>query len=95
VSLAGTSVSGHRSASSVGGAGQERGRVGESQRRAADSRLEENDGTLRESVHFVGRLPVEKDGRDLVNVEQVLIREGLTNFRFLIVGQGAEEPGYA
>jgi len=43
-------------------------------------------------IGFVGRLTVEKNIRDLVEVEQSLIRAGLTNFRFLVVGQGAEEP---
>jgi phosphatidylinositol alpha 1,6-mannosyltransferase len=42
-------------------------------------------------IGYVGRLTVEKNIRDLVELEQRLIREGLTNFRFLIVGQGAEE----
>ncbi|MGO9403409.1 MAG: glycosyltransferase [Terriglobales bacterium] len=43
-------------------------------------------------IGFVGRLTVEKNIRDLVELEQKLIQAGLTNFRFLIVGQGAEEP---
>jgi glycosyltransferase involved in cell wall biosynthesis len=43
-------------------------------------------------IGFVGRLTVEKNIRDLVELERNLIRAGLTNFRFLIVGQGAEEP---
>jgi phosphatidylinositol alpha 1,6-mannosyltransferase len=43
-------------------------------------------------IGYVGRLTVEKNIRDLVDLEQILIREGLANFRFLIVGQGAEEP---
>jgi glycosyltransferase involved in cell wall biosynthesis len=42
-------------------------------------------------IGYVGRLTIEKNIRDLVVLERVLIREGLTNFRFLIVGQGAEE----
>ena len=42
-------------------------------------------------IGYVGRLTVEKNIRDLVELEQILIREGLANFRFLIVGQGAEE----
>ncbi len=42
-------------------------------------------------IGYVGRLTVEKNIRDLVDLEQLLLREGLTNFRFLIVGQGAEE----
>ena len=43
-------------------------------------------------IGFVGRLTVEKNIRDLVELERNLIQAGLTNFRFLIVGQGAEEP---
>jgi len=43
-------------------------------------------------VGFVGRLSVEKSIRDLVEVEQHLLRSGVTNYRFLVVGQGAEEP---
>jgi len=43
-------------------------------------------------IGFVGRLTVEKNIRDLVGLEQNLIQAGLKNFRFLIVGQGAEEP---
>ena len=43
-------------------------------------------------VGFVGRLSVEKNIRDLVAVEQHLIRSGVSNYRFLVVGQGAEEP---
>lgn len=42
-------------------------------------------------IGFVGRLTVEKNIRDLVALERQLMQEGLTNFRFLIVGQGAEE----
>ncbi len=41
-------------------------------------------------IGFVGRLSVEKNISDLVEAEQYLIRSGLTNFRFLIVGQGDE-----
>ena len=40
---------------------------------------------------FVGRLSVEKNVRMLVDLERTLVHAGLTNFRFLIVGQGAEE----
>lgn len=43
-------------------------------------------------IGFVGRLTVEKNIHDLVEVERQLVRAGLINFRFLIVGQGAEEP---
>jgi glycosyltransferase involved in cell wall biosynthesis len=42
-------------------------------------------------IGFVGRLTVEKNIRDLFELEQSLMRAGLKNFRFLIVGQGAEE----
>lgn len=42
-------------------------------------------------IGFVGRLTVEKNIRDLVELEQSLMRARLTKFRFLIVGQGAEE----
>jgi glycosyltransferase involved in cell wall biosynthesis len=44
------------------------------------------------TIGFVGRLSVEKNVRMLVDLEQALIRNGLTNFRFLIVGRGGEEP---
>jgi glycosyltransferase involved in cell wall biosynthesis len=40
---------------------------------------------------FVGRLSVEKNVALLVQVQQELERMGLTNFRFLFVGHGAEE----
>jgi glycosyltransferase involved in cell wall biosynthesis len=40
---------------------------------------------------FVGRLSVEKNVALLAQVQQELERMGLTNFRFLIVGHGAEE----
>ena len=43
-------------------------------------------------VGFVGRLSVEKSIRDLAEVEQHLLRAGVTNYRFLVIGQGAEEP---
>ncbi|MGA7399359.1 MAG: glycosyltransferase [Candidatus Sulfotelmatobacter sp.] len=42
-------------------------------------------------IGYVGRLTVEKNIRDLMELERRLIKEGLRNFRFLIVGQGAEE----
>jgi glycosyltransferase involved in cell wall biosynthesis len=42
-------------------------------------------------IGYVGRLTVEKNIHSLVDLEQGLIQAGLTNFRFLIVGQGAEE----
>jgi len=41
---------------------------------------------------FVGRLSVEKNVALLAQVQQQLTASGLTNFRFLIVGHGAEEP---
>jgi glycosyltransferase involved in cell wall biosynthesis len=40
---------------------------------------------------FVGRLSVEKNVALLVQIQQELERMGLTNFRFLIVGHGAEQ----
>jgi glycosyltransferase involved in cell wall biosynthesis len=40
---------------------------------------------------FVGRLSVEKNVALLVQVQQEMERMGRTNFRFLIVGHGAEE----
>jgi glycosyltransferase involved in cell wall biosynthesis len=40
---------------------------------------------------FVGRLSVEKNVALLAKVQQELERMGLTNFRFLFVGHGAEE----
>ena len=43
-------------------------------------------------IGYVGRLTVEKNIRFLVELEQSLAESGLTNFRFLVVGQGAEEP---
>jgi phosphatidylinositol alpha 1,6-mannosyltransferase len=44
------------------------------------------------TIGFVGRLTIEKNIHDLAVIERKLIQAGLTNFRFLIVGQGAEEP---
>jgi phosphatidylinositol alpha 1,6-mannosyltransferase len=44
------------------------------------------------TLGFVGRLTVEKNVHMLLDLERALIQAGLTNFRFLIVGQGAEEP---
>ena len=41
---------------------------------------------------FVGRLSVEKNVALLAQVQQQLAASGLTNFRFLVVGHGAEEP---
>lgn len=40
---------------------------------------------------FVGRLSVEKNVAQLANVQQELESMGITQFRFLIVGHGAEE----
>jgi len=40
---------------------------------------------------YVGRLSVEKNVALLVRIERELLRQGITNFRFLIVGQGSEE----
>jgi len=40
---------------------------------------------------FVGRLSVEKNVRMLARIQQELEKAGLTNFRFMIVGHGAEE----
>lgn len=40
---------------------------------------------------FVGRLSVEKNVALLAQVQQQLTAQGVTSFRFLIVGQGAEE----
>jgi phosphatidylinositol alpha 1,6-mannosyltransferase len=41
---------------------------------------------------FVGRLSVEKNVALLVRIREQLLEAGLTNFRFLIVGHGVEEP---
>lgn len=41
---------------------------------------------------FVGRLSVEKNIALLVRIRQQLLDAGLSNFRFLIVGHGVEEP---
>ena len=43
-------------------------------------------------IGYVGRLAVEKNVRLLADLERALIRAGALNFRFLIVGQGAEQP---
>jgi phosphatidylinositol alpha 1,6-mannosyltransferase len=42
-------------------------------------------------IGFVGRLTVEKNIRDLFELERSLIRANMKNYRFLIVGQGSEE----
>ena len=41
---------------------------------------------------YVGRLTVEKNIRFLADLERALLQAGLTNSKFLIVGQGSEEP---
>lgn len=43
-------------------------------------------------VGYVGRLTVEKNIRFLAKLEAALRENGLSNLRFSIVGQGAEEP---
>lgn len=43
-------------------------------------------------IGYVGRLTVEKNIRFLAELEDTLRRVGFSNFRFSIVGQGAEEP---
>lgn len=40
---------------------------------------------------YVGRLSVEKNVALLARVERELLQQGITNFRFLIVGHGSEE----
>lgn len=40
---------------------------------------------------YVGRLSVEKNVALLARIEHELLQQGLTNFRFLIVGHGSEE----
>ena len=44
------------------------------------------------TLGYVGRLTVEKDIHRLLRLEQALLNAGSRDFRFLIVGQGAEEP---
>ena len=64
--------------------------------RGVDTKLFDPDRRSRSGstfvIGYVGRLTVEKNIRFLVDLEQSLVQSGLTNFRFLIVGQGAEEP---
>ena len=43
-------------------------------------------------IGYVGRLTVEKNIRFLAELERALRESGLADFRFSIVGQGAEEP---
>jgi len=45
-----------------------------------------DDGVLR--VGFVGRLRAEKNVKLLIDVERGMLERGLTNFKFLIVGEG-------
>ena len=51
-------------------------------------RVRQDDGFV---IGYVGRLTVEKNIHFLAELEQALIDAGLTDFRFLVVGQGAEE----
>lgn len=44
------------------------------------------------TIGYVGRLTIEKDIHLLADLESALDRSGLSDFRFSIVGQGAEEP---
>jgi phosphatidylinositol alpha 1,6-mannosyltransferase len=44
------------------------------------------------TIGYVGRLTAEKNVRFFPELEESLIASGFSNFRFLIVGQGAEEP---
>jgi glycosyltransferase involved in cell wall biosynthesis len=43
-------------------------------------------------IGYVGRLSPEKNVRLLAGIEQSLMRAGMNNYRFLIVGQGSEHP---
>jgi glycosyltransferase involved in cell wall biosynthesis len=43
------------------------------------------------TIGYVGRLTVEKNIRLLAEIEGALVRSGFPDFRFTIVGQGAEE----
>ena len=54
-----------------------------------ERRSRKDDGTF--VLGFVGRLSVEKNVALLAQVQRQLTGLGITNFRFLIVGQGAEE----
>jgi phosphatidylinositol alpha 1,6-mannosyltransferase len=51
-------------------------------------RLPDDDGFV---LGFVGRLSVEKNVALLAQVQEQLTTRGISNFRFLIIGQGAEE----
>ncbi len=48
-------------------------------------------GNAQFTIGYVGRLTVEKNIRFLAELERALIRSGLSDFCFSIVGQGAEE----
>jgi glycosyltransferase involved in cell wall biosynthesis len=41
-------------------------------------------------IGYVGRLTVEKNVRALARLERILLGKGLTDFRFVVVGEGAE-----
>jgi phosphatidylinositol alpha 1,6-mannosyltransferase len=45
------------------------------------------------TLGFVGRLSIEKNIDQLVVIHDELLAQGHTNFRFLIIGHGDEEPG--
>jgi glycosyltransferase involved in cell wall biosynthesis len=47
-----------------------------------------DDGVVR--LGFVGRLTTEKNVRFLAPVEQALVAQGVSNYRFVIVGEGSE-----
>jgi glycosyltransferase involved in cell wall biosynthesis len=49
-----------------------------------------DDATL--VLGYVGRLSVEKNVALLAQIERELLAQGITDFRFLIVGHGDEEP---
>ena len=63
-------------------------------RRGVDTNLyspekrDRNDGVF--TIGYTGRLSTEKNVRFLPEIERALIAAGHTNYRFLIVGQGAE-----
>jgi glycosyltransferase involved in cell wall biosynthesis len=44
------------------------------------------------TIGFVGRLTLEKNVQMLVEIEQRLLAAGVTDYQFLIVGQGSSEP---
>jgi glycosyltransferase involved in cell wall biosynthesis len=52
-------------------------------------RRDRNDGQF--VIGYTGRLTVEKNIHFLADLEKNLLQRGLTNFRLLVVGQGAEE----